>query len=236
MPPTPQGRAEQRSAPNSAGPNRTGEEKLEHIGRGRPGRWIIRLFAAIGLAGVLTVAAPLPLWLMPQPSGTFRPPEGETLVVLGSGSVDDFPDLDTYWRCVYALRFYRSGSFRTIILSGGAPHGESVASVMASFLRSEGVPQEKLVLEEKSRSTRENATEVARLLPTLPAGRVVLLTSDYHTRRASAAFRRAGVDVQTIIVPYVIKLNAQRWMRPMLLREVLLERAKLLWYWYRGWI
>jgi len=201
-------------------------------------RWSVRLFALLGGFAVLAVGTPLAIWLMPSPAGSFRAPAGDTLVVLGSGTTDEFPDLDTYWRCVYAARIFHAGSFERLVLSGGMPRKEQtpVASVMAAFLRATGIPADKMLLETSSQSTRENALYVSRLLSTIPAGKVVLVTSDYHTQRASAAFRRVGLPVTVVIVPYVIKHGGQPTLRPMLLWEVLLERLKLLWYRYNGWV
>jgi uncharacterized SAM-binding protein YcdF (DUF218 family) len=175
---------------------------------------------------------------MPQPVGSFSASSGETLIVLGSGVTDEFPDLDTYWRCVYAARMFRAGSFERIVLSGGAPPGRafSVASVMQSFLQASGVPAEKVLLETRSQSTHENALRVRELLSALPSGKIVLLTSDYHTQRAAAVFQKVGVPVSPVIVPYVIKLISEPRLRPMLVRDVLLERLKLAWYRYNGWI
>lgn len=199
--------------------------------------WGIRGLAFFGFLAILSVATPAALWLMPRPAGTFIPPAGDTLVVLGAGVVADFPDLETYWRCVYAVRFFRSGSFQRIVLAGGpAGAGEvTVASVMAAYLEGAHVPADKILLESKSHSTRENALFVQEMLREIPAGKVVLLTSDYHTRRAEAVFRHLGMNLAVVAVPYVIKLGDMPAYRPMVLERVLLEQIKRLWYRYQGW-
>ena len=201
-------------------------------------RWGVPLLAFLGALAALVMVTPLAVWLMPKPTGSWDAPVGDTLVVLGSGATSEFPDLDTYWRCVYAARFFRAGSFQRIVLAGGSSNQwqEPVASVMADFLQSTGIPADKMLLETSSRSTRENALYVRQLLSTIPAGGIVLLTSDYHTQRAAAAFRRVGLPVHVVIVPYVTKLSDNPELRPMLLKEVLREHVKLLWYRYKGWV
>lgn len=199
--------------------------------------WGIRSLALLGLLTILFVATPAALWLMPNPAGSFAPPAGDTLVVLGAGAVTDFPDLETYWRCVYAVRFFRSGSFQRIVLAGGST-GEGavpVATVMAAYLESAHIPADKILLESSSRSTRENALFVREMLRGIPADKVVLLTSDYHTRRAEAVFRRVGLNPAVVAVPYVIKLGNMPAYRPMLFEKVLFEQLKRLWYRYQGW-
>ena len=214
-----------------------GETQIVHSALLGLVRWSVRLFALLGVLAVLVVGTPLAIWLMPPPTGSFDAPAGDTLVVLGSGTNREFPDLDTYWRCVYAARIFHGSSFQRIVLSGGPPaEGQKpVAAVMAAYLHASGIPDDKTLLETSSRSTRENALHVRRLLLTIPAGKTVLLTSDYHTQRAAAAFRRVGLPIDVVIVPYIIKLRDNPALRPMLLLEVMLERLKFLWYRYKGW-
>jgi uncharacterized SAM-binding protein YcdF (DUF218 family) len=199
--------------------------------------WGIRSLAVIGFLTILFVATPAALWLMPSPAGSFAPPAGDTLIVLGAGVVADFPDLETYWRCVYAVRFFRTGSFQRIIVAGGSPGAgdKPVAAVMAAYIESAHIPADKILLETSSHSTRENALFVRDMLRGISAGRLVLLTSDYHTRRAEAAFRRVGLNPAVVAIPYVIKLADTAAYRPMLLETVLLEQVKRLWYRYQGW-
>ena len=200
-------------------------------------RWTMRLCAVLGVLGVLLVATPAAIWLMPRPIDSFEVLPGDTLIVLGSGTVGGFPDLDTYWRCVYAVRYFRIGAFQRVVLSGGPPRvgEEPVASVMAAFVRNAGIPAEKLLLETSSQNTFENALYARERLKEIPSGRIVLLTSDYHARRAAAAFRRVGLPVHVVAVPYVIKLGNTPTLRPLLLQIVLSEQAKRLWYRYKGW-
>ncbi len=215
-----------------------GENQIVHSALLGLVRWSVRLFALLGVLAVLVVGTPLAIWLMPPPTGSFDALAGDTLVVLGSGTNGEFPDLDTYWRCVYAARIFHRSSFQRIVLSGGSSEegGKPVAAVMAAYLHAGGIPADKMLLETSSRSTRESALHVRRLLLAIPAGKTVLLTSDYHTQRAAAAFRRVGLPIDVVIVPYIIKLRDNPALRPMLLLEVLRERLKFLWYWYKGWV
>lgn len=202
------------------------------------GIWVIRALAISGLVTILLIATPAVVWLMPHPAGFFDPPPGDTLVVLGAGTEGDLPDLETYWRCVYAARLFRSGSFKRIVLAGGpAVPGETpVAAVMAAYLEHANFPSDRILLETSSHSTRENAVYVRELLREVHPGKIVILTSDYHTRRAEAAFRHAGLDVVVAAVPYIVKLGSTPAYRPMLLELLLKEEAKQLWYRFKGWI
>ena len=66
---------------------------------------------------------------------------------------------------------------------------------MRALLVDLGVPPGRIVLEERSRNTRENAEFTAGLLKEYRVQRVLLVTSALHMRRAVGEFERAGVDV-----------------------------------------
>lgn len=137
-------------------------------------------------------------------------PKGDVLIVLGADQLGDGTiGLASYWRSVYAVRAFRSGGFRRVVISGGKlgyPQSPSVARAMADFIVAGGVPREAITLEERSLSTHENALYTAELIRDWP-GTKVLLTSDCHIRRARRAFARAGITVIPAPVPDIGK----RW-------------------------
>ena len=86
-----------------------------------------------------------------------------------------------------------------VILSGGngSVSGNGEAAVMAKILKEQGVPSERIVLEEEARSTIENFEKVKKLVdPDKPLG---LITSDYHMDRALRMARQAGFEK---VLPY----------------------------------
>lgn len=106
---------------------------------------------------------------------------------------------------------------------------------MRDYLIFSGVPEAAILVEAASRSTRENALEAAALLKDTP-GSKVLLTSDYHMRRAYAAFAKAGLDVLPRPIPDARK-RWQSWReRWMVACELAVETAKIVYYQLRGWI
>ena len=62
---------------------------------------------------------------------------------------------------------------------------------MARMLAALGVPKRVLIWEDQSRDTMENCRNAAALLG--GTGRVLVVTSDYHLRRAVMTARRAGL-------------------------------------------
>ncbi|HSP69230.1 MAG TPA: YdcF family protein [Bryobacteraceae bacterium] len=187
---------------------------------------------AFGLTWVLVTVTPVTKWYGSALAGPWLEPDGDILIVLGAdGPIPAAVGLASYWRSVYAVYEWKRGVFRTVVVSGG----NGVADSMKDYLTFEGIPADKIVLERRSTSTRENALFTADLLARMP-GRKVLLTSDFHSYRSVRAFRKAGVDATPRPFPYAIK-RAQSWAdRWPVFLELCEETAKIVWYRLRGWI
>ena len=141
------------------------------------------------------------------------PPGRTAIVVLGSGgyAMRDWgdneysaPDAIAASRVLEAVRIYKLVQPDWVISSGGKVHPAQVAPAtgvtMSRLLFQLGVPAERVVIETRSRSTREEAVVVASMLPTLNVEHVVLVTSDSHMRRSLGAFRATGIRAIPAIV------------------------------------
>ena len=104
-----------------------------------------------------------------------------------------------------ARRFPRA----QIIFSGGIgllqdqgvddkPEADAARKLFASF----GLAPERLVFEERSRNTQENAAFTRDLLKPAASDHYLLVTSAYHMPRAMALFRKAGFTVEAWPVDY----------------------------------
>jgi len=104
-------------------------------------------------------------------------------------------------RLTNALWLYRAGRARRIVITGGSGAVLSVANTeakdLATLLRLAAVPAADILLEERSRNTRENAKFTKELLAKHPAIKsLVLVTSAFHQRRALGCFARVGLHPQ----------------------------------------
>lgn len=121
--------------------------------------------------------------------GAVRPPE-----VLGQA-----PDLkDTADRVWHAARLFHAGKAPVLVMSGGsvlAKSATSEADVMRQFALDLGVPGVAIVLEERSRNTRENARFTAEILKAKGVDQILLVTSALHMRRAVSLFESQGLTV-----------------------------------------
>ncbi len=199
-------------------------------------RLAVRLMAAIGALFLLVSLTPLDKWWADALSGDWNRPQGDILIVLGGSMLDNgMIGGSTYWRGVHAVLCYRQARCGQVVLSGGPASGESPALALRQFVLSQGVPEDVIRVENRSRSTRENALCTAALLRDTP-GRKLLLTSEYHMFRASRAFRKAGLDIVTLPSPDVLKrITSWRGRWPAFL-DLVLETTKIVYYRTRGWI
>ncbi|BER91576.1 YdcF family protein [Atrimonas thermophila] len=134
--------------------------------------------------------------LEPEYLETRKPPSPpQAIVVLGGGSLRGnnahLPGPYSMLRLNKAFTLWKEGK-PLLILSGGSPWGEKVPSearAMQAVLRAWGVPEEKMLLEEHSRTTWENAREVAQKVRELGIKSLYLVTSGVHLKRALLAFR-----------------------------------------------
>lgn len=84
-----------------------------------------------------------------------------------------------------------------IVYTGGSgilDSGEPEAATAQRFLLSQGIAPERLVLEDQSRNTDENAELTADLLGS-DNGVALLVTSAFHMPRSVGLFQRVGLDV-----------------------------------------
>lgn len=204
-------------------------------------RWFLRLVAGIGVAFLLTTFTPLVFWWATALAGPWDDPKGDVLIVLTGSVLDERTiGMNSYWRAVYAAHVFLDEHFQEIIISGGGEDSTSSAALMRDFIVAQGVPAAAVRLESASRDTRQSALFVAAQLradaPHYQNRRLVLLTSDYHLFRANRAFRLAGAGAAPRPIPDARK-RAGAWLqRWTVFLELLVETAKIGYYWSRGWI
>lgn len=108
-------------------------------------------------------------------------------------------------RLVETLRLAELYPQARVVLSGGsgALEGEvePEAAIAGKFLVAMGIAPDRLVLEDQSRNTVENAQLTAPLLGKA-SGVTLLVTSAFHMPRAVGLFRRAGLSVVPWPVDY----------------------------------
>ena len=194
-------------------------------------RAAINCLATIGLLLCVVTFTPVIPWYAMRLSGPWYEPKGDVLVILSAAGPNiGVIDPSTYWRCTYALAAYRQHAFERVIVSG-----KDVAPDMRNFLIFGGVPAEKILVDNASGSTHENAVVTAGMLANL-SGRKVLLTSDSHMFRAYHSFLKLGVDITPAPIPDIVKRASSYSARWGLFLAELDETLRIAFYYYKGWI
>ncbi|WP_184256709.1 YdcF family protein [Rhodopseudomonas rhenobacensis] len=167
---------------------------------------LIAGFSPLGNVLLLSLTERFPAW---QFDG--RAPDG--VIVLG-GAIDSEASLARHAlevdgsaeRVVAMLQLAQRFPKARIVFSGGsanllqAPVPE--APLAGELLQSFGVAADRIVLEDRSRTTAENAAFTRELIAPKPGERWLLVTSAFHMPRSIAAFRAVGFDVEAYPVDW----------------------------------
>lgn len=173
-----------------------------------------RRFAAslVGVAVLLMAVCtllPVGVWLTVPLEDRFPPPQDDPvrvdgIVVLGGGidgqitaargqpsfgaTMERFAAIPELAQRYPAARILFTGG---VSWSAGSEEATE-AVVIGRFLARQGVPDGRVVLEDRARSTRDNALLTLPLARPQPGERWLLVTSAMHMPRAIGVFRRAG--------------------------------------------
>lgn len=129
------------------------------------------------LAGVVFFG--LGFYLSPQDKLT----KADAIVVVSGGQ--------TTTRAEYGIKLFKQGYAPTIIFSGGAlDDGPSNAIAMRQQALEEGLSDDNILLDEDAQNTYENAANSKKLLDSIGAKKIILVTSPYHQRRADQTFKK----------------------------------------------
>lgn len=219
----------------------------------RPARWL----GLLALTGLLLLSfSPLPRILVrpledrfPQQDAARGPVAG--VIVLGGAIGVARGDVVLNYaaaRMTKAVELARLHPQAKIVFTGGG------ASLLSPIVRTEadgakllfdslGLPPEQLLLEDKSRNTRENASFTRRLVDPKPGERWLLLTSAWHMPRAIGVFRKAGFHVEAFPVDFISGGEPADFTRPYaraprglgIADDALKEWVGLLAYWLAGY-
>ncbi|MGB1286711.1 MAG: ElyC/SanA/YdcF family protein, partial [Aggregatilineales bacterium] len=114
-----------------------------------------------------------------------------------SVGLDGSPDLALTRRSQHGANLWLAGRAPYILCSGGFPENRprSEAAACAEVLMNAGVPEDAIFLEERSRSTEENALDTEEMLQRENLQSVLLVTDTYHMFRATYLFNRQGMTI-----------------------------------------
>lgn len=112
-------------------------------------------------------------------------------------------------RCDKAIEIYRKDPTSPYLVPSGGQGSDEICSeaeAMRKYLVSQGIPEDKILLEDKSKTTMENVTFSKNLIEKRPGRKyTALVTSNYHIYRAMRYAKRAqlkAVGIGSRVAPY----------------------------------
>lgn len=132
--------------------------------------------------------------------------QSHAYVVLGTSLTDNGKlKLSSKKRLSVALKAYKKNPESKIIVSGGKPiAGITQAEAMEVWLINHGVPANKIIKEEKSTNTIQNAVYSMKIIDSHRFQYITLITSQSHMRRAYLLFEHLDYAnrLESNLVPY----------------------------------
>ena len=143
------------------------------------------------------------------------PPVGDydAIIVLGAQvKPDGTLSLQLQWRVDAAAQAWKDRNCLVVVCGAqGANEPATEASVMRAELIRQGVPEEYILMDDKSFNTRQNIANAVTLLDGREVDHVLVVTSDYHLPRAMAIAEDAGLDASGLGSP--TKLGLRFWLK-----------------------
>lgn len=149
--------------------------------------WIVRVIAYAASAVVLSFSTFILIGsLMRQRK------KAEYAIVLGMALEDGKPTRDLVYRVEMGKKYLDEYPDSKLVLTGGNPNPNepTEAEVMEKILLKMGVSKDRLILEDKSESTKTNFQNTMQIIESDTP--VVLITSNYHLNRAVKIAKKAG--------------------------------------------
>ncbi|MFO0660787.1 MAG: YdcF family protein [Polyangiaceae bacterium] len=135
-------------------------------------------------------------------------------VILLGGLVQDEADEwagghsynDSVERLLSTYDLLRTNHARAVIASGGASYKSAIAVPEARAIEQQlvewGIERDRVIVEDRSLNTRDNAIESAKIIRERGFKKLLIVTSAFHMKRALGCFRAVDLDVDSLLVDF----------------------------------
>jgi uncharacterized SAM-binding protein YcdF (DUF218 family) len=154
----------------------------------------------VGLIALLLFAlaafTPLANLLNIRMAGQAHIVPSDAIVVMGRGGADSDGVLTnrSLRRLLLGVDLYNGALAPVLVLSGSAPETEA----RKALAREMGVPDKAILVSAKARTTREEASEIRRLLLPLGRQRILLVADPIDMPRTRVLMERSGFEVHPV--------------------------------------
>lgn len=152
---------------------------------------------------------------------------------------------DSGARTERAVELLKDGYADYLILSGGKVYDDvTMAELMKKHAIKLGVDESKILIDDEASTTNENAEFTTNIIEENNFKSVIVVTSDYHTRRSKLAMEKSlentlidGEKVSVSVTPSKEeKFTTKWWTSGDSVLMIISEYLKLMGYWVKGYI
>lgn len=120
----------------------------------------------------------------------------DAIVVLGAQiKKDGTPDVQLQWRLDKAYEMYSASPCGIVVCGGqGKDEPRPEGTAMREYLLEKGIPDQQILVDSTSTSTRSNIRNAIALLEGHNVKKILIVTSDYHVARSLAIARDEGLE------------------------------------------
>ena len=128
------------------------------------------------------------------------------LIVLGNPPKEDGTiPYNLRTRLDLAINEYWSTPDSRLLLTGGSVYGKYTEAIeMKAYCLNNGIPEDKIWLEKRARSTYDNALYTAQMLQDYRYDKIVIITSRYHRKRTNLIFLKYYKDYSISIPQFTL--------------------------------
>lgn len=142
----------------------------------------------------------------------------DVLLILGCRVKGDTPEETLQMRIDAAAEYLNKNKNVIAIACGGIVHDDqtkSEAQAISEGLKAKGVEKERIILEDKSTTTKENFINAMEIIEKMEDKklRVAMLSSEFHLLRASLLAKKCGLEVTTVAAPSPEKSRIKNYAR-----------------------
>ena len=148
-------------------------------------------------------------------------------------------------RTEVGVELLKEGYGEYLILSGGKVYDDvTMAELMKNHAIKLGVDENKILIDDKSLTTYENAEFTKEIMEENNFNSLIVVTSDYHTRRSKLTMEKSledtlidGQNVEVIVTPSKEEeLKIKWWTSGNSILLIISEYLKLIGYWINGYV
>lgn len=149
---------------------------------------IILLAFALLLAGFIWVMLNIIFYpaLLAQQSASPEKIKADAAIVLGASVWKDKPSPVFAERIKHGIQLYKNGQVHYLIFTGGLSEGDKLSESAAArqYAIAQGVPAEKILIEEISTNTYQNLVQACKLMQAHQLQNVMIVSDPLHMKRA----------------------------------------------------